>query len=310
MPDLIIQDKKGNLMYSGKEGQKDFVKMIPHVIVLLILVLVLLVVLTKFKWIHCSQIPMWCSVYCNLFGRSRVLLVTGEGGIGTPIDLKNEIMNYRYYTIVEGPANVNMLSIGYLKNYEVVILEGVKNITKSQADAIKMYLEQGGNMLWIGDAGTGYYLSEEDLALAKMRNQSEPWYYERLVRSINRTIGFGDLSNYLLVSYLETKHPSKEILFKTINRDHMIMKGIDTEFTIPAVPFAVVRPVSAGTNVLAYLRIDGKDYPAIVETKYVGRIVYLAFPIEQIISKTFTPGREGGKGKYLLINIMDYLVTC
>jgi hypothetical protein len=287
--------------------QTDWKKEIPHIIVFIILILVLLVILTKFKWIHCSQVPLipWCSWYCEMFGKSRVGIVYGGEGMGNPVDLQNEIINFRYYTVVDPPLPLSTISIGVLKNYELVILENAKKITRGQANALKMYLEQGGNMLWIGDSGTQYYATDEDLAQARIRNNSEPGYYEAFVRSLNKTSGgFGELADYLFVKYVETKPAQPGMTFNKVNADHLIMSGINESFPLPAVPFTVVTVNQAGTNLLATIKVGDKEYPAIIDTRYVGRIVYVSFPIEQV------PALAQGRGKYLLTNILDYLVTC
>src|SRR3989338_4553911 len=115
-------------------------KDLTHILVLAVLVVVLLVILTKFQWIHCSLIPGWCNVYCNVITRShaQVALIYGPpgDGIGNPIaddlesrgSFENEIRALRP-DIALLPISVDDLSQGLLKRYDVVILERVRTIS-------------------------------------------------------------------------------------------------------------------------------------------------------------------------------------
>lgn len=289
----------------------DVKKEIPHVIVLALLVLFLLVILTKFGWIRCTQIPQWCDIYCNLMGKSHVGAVYGGEGLGNPTLLRDEIVSFRLITVIDAPLPISQASLDLLKKYDLIILEQAKKITPRQAEAFRMYVLQGGTIIWIGDSASSYYLSPEELMDLKFKNETNPGIYEEKVDEVNKTRGFGPLENILFASYIRTEKPTAGLTFHKVMRDHFIMQGLIQNFSMPTMPYAVVQPKPQGTAILAVLRTkEGKEYPAILETRYGGgKIIYISFPIEELPRLSELSG-EKLKGKYLLTNIIDYLIQC
>jgi hypothetical protein len=276
---------------------------IPHLIVLALLVLVLLVVVTKFKRAHCTAIPGWCDVYCSLFGNSKVAVITGAGAIGNTSLLLPLVQRAHPITLVE-PFPAEQMSLGLLEPYELVVVEGVKNFSLKQRVALLDYLDRGGSLLLVGDAVTEFYVSPEDLDLARLLNATNPGYYERVLNESRRAPpGFGELGeSYVGADYVRTE-PAQPATLKVVARGHPLVKGLREEFPLGnasggRVPFAVVTEQPRAVTKVAVLRAGGREYPALLEAKYVGRIVYFAFPPELAGSPT------------LLANVFDYLVTC
>ena len=278
---------------------------LPHIIVLVLLVLLLLVVVTKFKWAHCTVVPGWCDVYCSMFGHSKVALISGAGAIGSSSALLPLIQRSHPITLVE-PFPLDEMSAGLLEPYELVILEGPKNFTLKQRVALMDYLDRGGSLLLVGDAATQQYVSDEDLELALLMNATRPGYYEQVLKELNTTPkGFGELGRYYLAAEYVRTEPAQPVALKIIARDSPLVKGLKPDFALgnvsgvsKLVPFAVVSENPASVTKVAVLTVGGKEYPAILERKYVGRLIYFAFPPEQSGSPT------------LLGNLFDYLVTC
>ncbi len=156
-------------------------KALPQVILLVILVLALLVVLTKFSWVHCSQVPGvdWCSTYCTYIenGKSRVAVVSGSDGLGDPDLLNAKLSHLRGFTLVE-PVKGQELSAGILKKYDLIIVEHFRTASTRQVDAVRGYLSSGGTVVWVGDAFSNQYVDDYDLLLARQKNES---YYLSLV---------------------------------------------------------------------------------------------------------------------------------
>ncbi len=281
----------------------DLKKEIPHIIVLAVLVFILLFVVTKFKWVHCSQVPGdWCSVYCSVAGRSRIAIIEGEGGIGDPLELRRQITRERFNTYPE-TIPMEALSAGVLKNYELVIVEGAKRITPIQVNAIRDYASSGGSVLWLGDSGTEHYLSPRDLDDALYRNTSSPGYYEAVVRRINNTNGFGDTISSLLQVNYQRLEEGDNLTLRIISKDHPITKGLKPEFTISAIQAGLVNPNSPSSSVLAYYYgtpscTQQKPCAAIIANRFAAPVAYIAFPLEE------------GNSKSLITNAMDFLVTC
>ncbi|MEK6954779.1 MAG: hypothetical protein AABX01_07235 [Candidatus Micrarchaeota archaeon] len=281
----------------------DFKKEIPHIIVLAILVFILLFVVTKFKWVHCSQVPGdWCSIYCKMSGNSRVAIVHGEGGLGDADELSRMITRNRIYTYVE-PLPMSRLSLGVLKGYELVIVEGAKRISPLQINALRDYASSGGSLLWVADSGTEHYLTSNDYQDALNRNDTDPGYYERLVKKINQTKGFGDSLSQILQVNWKKNDSGKQLTLSITQKDHLIARGLRPEFPIDATEFSIVNRNSASGDAIAFIygtKECTKDAPcdAVIANRYAGPVAYVAFPLEQSASKT------------LVTNMMDYLVTC
>jgi len=277
------------------------------IIVFIALVLVLLVVLTKFKFIHTRDIPGWKGFYCGVVEQqqSRIMMLHGDDGLGDYEKLANQLSRFRVSAPPE-QLHVSRLSSGVLKNYELVIVEHMKRITFTQAEALKSYMDGGGSIIWIGDAGSDYYLSEEDLSAALIKNESNPGYYERLLNQSRKTTGFGEIGEYYLgVTYLRTENDTSGVVLKVVDRSNPLVQAVIQELDLNSMPFAVVNENKVGAATVtksAILDYGGHEYPAVIDSKYVGRIVYVSFPPEEITESIQPTG--------LLTNMVDFLVSC
>ena len=286
-------------------------KDLPHILVLIGLLLILLVVLTRFKWIHCTQVlkigPInlptnWCSFYCeNLHGsKSSVAIVSGDGGMGDPAALARRIQQERFYTV---PVQISMSEAAYgtLKGYDLVIVERARRITPPQANAILTYLAQGGTVLWIGDSGTEYYYTQEDTAEALRLNQTIPFYYEDFIDQLNvtRAVGFGMLASSLGVKYNSTVNQTSGMTLEKVDRNNLMVADLVDIINMPPVPFTSVSVNPTVASTVSRLRIGTETYPALVEMRNPRlSAVYVAFPLEQSPSKA------------LIANMLDYMVLC
>ncbi len=295
---------------------EDLRRELPHVIALFVLLLLLLVVLTKFKWVHASQIPgNWHDVYCGDMclgnscfslsgGKSRVGIVYDEQAMGDWRELFNRISRERQFTLAE-PIPEAAISTGVLRDYELVILHN-KKITPNEVKAVEDYLGSGGTVLMIGDAATELYYTGQELAEYELVNQSKPGWYEFKLEEIKKQKGFGMLANHLGAQYLGGQNETKFDI-KTVQRSHLIMSSFPQGLTgLDEMPYAKVSYRPELTTKIASIEHGKVEYPAILETKlgipFFSRtyMMYLAFPIEN----------AGPGSKTLLQNVMDYLVTC
>ncbi|MEM0475839.1 MAG: hypothetical protein QW343_03525 [Candidatus Norongarragalinales archaeon] len=313
----------------------DLAREIPHIIVLVILILVLLVVVTKFNWVHCSQIPgNWCDIYCNVIMRthSRIALVYGEDGIGDPEVLENIIRRIRPYAYLE-PVRLRDASYGMLKGYDLVILERARSISFKESRALREYLNKGGMMIWVGDSASRHYYDQVDVADVLARTPDEKFNESGLNKSVlqrafdhemsvdeldnftqkliekgffgeearTRPKGFGPLQDVLLAKFVGVVNAAAgkaPATLKIVNRQNVMAKGLSYEFAITPTRFAEVKENAAGVDKVALISFGGREYTGIFETRYAGRVVYSAVPLEDLNSTT------------LLSNILDYLVTC
>jgi len=285
------------------EQRADLFSELPHIIVLLLLLLVLLFVATKFKYVHCSQLPQWCNVYCNIAGHSRVAIITGEGddaGMGNG-DTLERILNQNSIGTLVTRLKTNEISSGNLEDYELVVFTQSKNISLRSALAIRDYLNKGGSLLWEGDALSQTTFTEDDQAYLLAENRSSPGEYEAYVKLLNYSQGFGVLGQMVGIRYVASLNT---VNFTGVTprilsvKDNLITGGIKNFELETPVPFAqVVEDPKAVTKVMI-MNVTKKEYAFILEKKLVGRVVYTAIPVEYLDSKT------------LLLNLFEYMVTC
>ncbi len=321
-------------MYAGSGGMPgmsgELKDDLLHLIVLFVLIFAALFVATKFKVIHCSQIPggVWCPMYCSVAGNSKVAFVTDyndAGGMGNP----EQLMLLAQHARIQTPMTIfslDQISSGLLKNYELVVLERARTYSNRQAEALQNYVANGGSMLVIGDVFTNATLTADDLLVAQTRNAptAKPTvtvttggatvtvsatpqslnddYTRRVIERVARQKaegGFGILSDFFGAQYNYTFPVTKNLDFHVINIDHLAMSGVRPVFTAPAMPFARVVELD-NVDKLAVLRDNSTntEYPAILEKKLAGRTIYVSFPLEQLNSTT------------LVENLFDYLVSC
>lgn len=311
---------------------------LPHLIVIILLVIVLLFVATKFGWMHCSQVPSWCSFYCKIEGsRTRVAVISDNTGFGDANAFVNLLSKQKPDFVVERyPAKE--LSFGQLKAYDLVIIEGLRNVTPSQLSAVKKFLDGGGNMILVGDSLVSRYLDSEDIYLifTKLRmdpkyedlREKFPWitspnsqvYFDsenfqvfidyldqstnvsksdvatiRNWAQVSKVPGYYDLTSVIGSEYIDTL-PSTTGKMKFSNVGHLLINGLKN-FNLTS-SFSYVNPDASSVTKLAYVEINGREYPAIFERKYVGKILYLNFQPEKTDSPAF------------LSNLLDYFVVC
>ncbi|OIO27829.1 hypothetical protein COX86_03765 [Candidatus Micrarchaeota archaeon CG_4_10_14_0_2_um_filter_60_11] len=300
------------MAYQGKQ-ENALLAELPHALVLILLLLVLLVVLTKFGWVQCSQVPgNWCQIYCEQVMRthSRVILLSGDSGMGDPAALEMMVRHVRPYTYLE-PYQSKYLTYGMLDGADLVILEKMDTVSFTQALAIKKYLQGGGAALWIGDSATKFYTDDYEIARARVMDEeavyaaqaagqtlADPHYYENALNNASTQRGFYLLSDVLMADFVSSNSSTVPIGLSVVDYKSLLVSGLFADFPTSAKNYTVVVPNTANTHIVAMIKANGKEYPGIYETRYAGKVVYVAFPLEEANSTT------------LVQNVLDYLVTC
>ncbi len=325
-------------MQYGQKNSSGLLSELPHVIVIILLVIVLLFVATKFGWMHCSQVPGWCNYYCKIEGsRTRVAVISDNTGFGDANAFVTLLSKQKPDFVPERfPAKE--LSFGQLKAYDLVIVEGLRNVTPSQLSAIRKFLDGGGNMILVGDSLVSRYLDSEDVYLIFTKLRMDPKYQDlrekfpwitspnsqvyfnsenfkaftdyidsstnvsktdvaaiRDWARVSSVAGYYDLEPVLGSEYVDTL-PQSTGKMKFSNVRHLLTNGLKN-FNLTS-SFSYVNPDSAAVTKLAYVEINGREYPALFERKYVGKILYLNFQPEKTDSPAF------------LSNLLDYFVVC
>ncbi len=282
------------------------VRDLTHIAVLVVLLVVLLVVVTKFKVIHPTVIPGWQGVYCTYIEQkhSVVGFVYGADGAGDPEALVTSLSNNRPSLRTE-LVRLEDISPSLLSRYEVIVLEKDKTVSFRALSALEKYLNSGGSLVWTSDALSHQTLDPRDLEEARQINQTKPnWfnetgkdYYAWFQEAYGTQQGFGEFGNKFLGGYIGSKPATSSTLLTPVIRDHLLLSGINV---IPVAQASVLSVVNQNDdlNLLANIQYGQETFPAILEKKYVGRILYFAFPLEALNSKSF------------LDNLFDYLVTC
>ncbi len=315
---------------------ENFGRDLAHIVVLAVLVLVLLVVLTKFQWIHCSQVPGWCNIYCNTITRSHTqvaMLFGPEGdGIGNPTglgSLEDKIRGIRP-DLAFVPLPVQNLGAGVLKRFDVVILERAKTLTSIQVQVLLDYVKAGGTLVMVGDSGTVQTIDPFDLLSAQreealfiqrlndalvVRNESSASaYYNRSIEAWKKTdwfeilnssnttrYGFRQLVYLTALEYNRTQVNARgDFANLTIARpDHLVSKGLLYTLNNTQIQeYAVVQANRSRADILAFIQDGANRYPGIIENRFGGKVLYFAFPPENVNSNT------------LLANTFDYIAAC
>ncbi|MEK6973111.1 MAG: hypothetical protein AABW72_03670 [archaeon] len=154
------------VIHEGPVGINIDAKLIIKIMTVVFLASSLLFVLTWTNTFHCKSIPGWCDVYYSLknaifYGdlgiksQPKVAIVYGEDGLGDPYALQTVISDIAK---IKGQKpdmlNLKFLSLGNLKQYDLVIVDHARTISTEQISMFITYANQGGKLVWTGDAGT------------------------------------------------------------------------------------------------------------------------------------------------------------
>jgi hypothetical protein len=132
---------------------EPLLKNLPPLIGLVVLVLVLLFVLVNFGYIRACDIPGFSGIYYSIKGTPRVAIVSGTDGTGNADKFRAIVAQEVHMAPAVIPMNV-VLDSSALSNYQIVIVEHAKTISTQTLWAFQKYVQAGGKLVWIGDAGT------------------------------------------------------------------------------------------------------------------------------------------------------------
>jgi hypothetical protein len=298
----------------------DTMAVVKGLIMLLVLVGGVLFVLTWSGVMKCSAVPFWCDAYELVMGSPRVLIVYGDEGLGNPDLLKQYLQDP---TIVGAESvdtqYVNILSLGNLKNYELVIVEHSRQISYEQLQMFMDYVNQGGRLIWVGDSGVEKSYDEvqniSDInALSTL--DDNPWV--RVEKTGTYMLNFDEfLSLQYVDNYCNEKDCVDElfrvgVLIPEPTRNHPLIFGASTktEFKIanerdfaivnqiPNSPNSnIVMSVDFGGNIIGKENKIGRSVPLIVTSGLGERIAYYAYPPEYLVQDN---------NSYVLIKNMYY----
>ncbi len=283
---------------------------IVNVATLLVLLLIVLAALVHFNIVSCGKIhPTVCDVYYTLVsgGKPAVLIVHGEKGMGNP-----ELL----YSVLRGPrfsARVNTIeldraSLPELREHQLVIVESAKTMCTEDIKMFLDYVNTGGKLIWVGDAGTEKCENDSYL-LDSERNEGgketiiSPWARKEEDKQVSMDIALGLDYKANYCELVACKLPDYSGNFEFVDSKERLVYGL-TEGLPFYSDFSIVEANSGGfqeniafmnygTNLLAtpekpWLageRINfGKEFPVIVQSGAGTRVAYYAFPPEYYVS--------------------------
>ena len=160
--------------YGGGGGLS---KSLPQLLGLIVLVFALLFVLVNFGYLRPCTVPGFEKAYYGIKGYPRIAIVSGSDGMGNPEALRNEIIDRTHQFPVELSVS-DLLTGGILNNYDLVIVDHAKTMDSRALASFRDYVQRGGKLVWIGDAGTK--LADTDYLCKKVSFTYLPSYYEEV----------------------------------------------------------------------------------------------------------------------------------
>ena len=143
---------------------------------LLVLILVLWGVISFIFGCNFVPIPLSCDVYYGILrfsenGQPKVLIVYGDGGLGNHELLQLTMEDPSIIGLRPRIAYLETVSIGNLRDYDLVIVEEARKMPSSKLKMFMEYVNYGGRLVWTGDAGT--QLGEGDARLTEFERGND-----------------------------------------------------------------------------------------------------------------------------------------
>lgn len=243
------------------------------IIPIIILILIAMVLIGKTTNFFCG-LPLLGNIFCGA-GIINIAVIGDLQAIGVneptvlnATRLKTDVLDsylgtsYNMYYVKYDPDLLVYARDALLRNYDIVILAGDRNFSRPVKDAIGWYVNNGGKLVVIGDAG--------------VRDPDDPLY-----------VGWGggmfDIFPVRLTYTTNIDSPinlaDPELNFVDIN--HPIVIGYQPRLNLSEVACTNIKAIEVtptGGGIIAILS-DSKDVPGIVEsgTLFGGKVVYFAY---------------------------------
>lgn len=282
-------------------------KLIVNMVVAVFLVIGLLMVLQYFNFLYLREVPLiggWLmDLYERVFGVPKVLILHGDDSLGDWTAIRDGLSQRLIFFSEDIDVRKFGAGMGQkLSQYGLVIVEDVRRLDKDKLINLQDYVKGGGNLIWVGDAGTTGTVEFGDYVLAEQTG----WTRDVVcIDEISRnpcsckTVGEEestckylpqdseqeaiDLSNILGVTFEKNElaiNPELEI----VDRSHWSVVGIK-----PKIELTKVNKITSVFNVyssalVANVNIGEDPYPGIVVNDPPGswgNVVYFAYPPEE-----------------------------
>ncbi|HLD58853.1 MAG TPA: hypothetical protein VI977_04410 [archaeon] len=306
------------------------------IITLIVLVVLLLGVLTFTGIMKPRVIPGWCNVYWGAMGFAtggpKVAIVYGTDGLGNPdgpcpqglqqCSLKEILANPQILGVRADLLRLSSVNLGNLKNYNLVIVEKARTMETKQMRALIDYYNQGGRLVWTGDAGTMLGPNDEYLYTNERANTDSnkiigPWARKDndIMVSLDQVLSVEYKTNFCSIKSCPENSPipAGRMMPETTGENPFI-KGMGASlplYVFKGEDFSIVETISGGVTTQALslepgtsiVGTDGKDYgsefPLIVSSGLGDRAVYYAVPPEYFANPKLYNFSIAGKAGYV-----------
>jgi hypothetical protein len=278
-------------------------KLIVNMVVVVFLIIGLLLILQHFNFIFLKDIPVlgdWLmGLYERIFGPPHILVIHGEDSIGDWNTLRNKLAENIIFISEELDVDrIDAGMVGLLSRYSLVIVIDAKRLDKDKLLNLDNYVQSGGNLIWVADAGTKGYVEYQDRIIA---NQTG-WYRPPMcIHEVTLTAcNCSKASNASHCKFLKDPAERMEVSFQNrlgvsfvkdivaqapqmqiVDKKHWSVVGISRNFTMKNVDkFARVSPLY-DAGLVANIVVGDENYPAIVAQDLFGSkgiVVYFAYP--------------------------------
>jgi len=275
---------------------------------IIVLILVILFIATWGGIVKCGSIPYFCDVYDYVLGSPRIAIIHGDEGLGNPEKLREVLLSPDQINAkAVDLMHIDRVSAGNLKNYRLVIVEKARVLSFDHLQMFKEFVEKGGRLIWIGDAGVDKS-SDELQDLTDMNSlktlATNPWVRfketetEYLQLNFDEVLGLKYVGNYC-DEVICTSAPFTVGVLKTEpTGNHPLIFGLSAALNLKISndkDFAVVKqfPNSSNSNIVLTLDFKGningksgslgKSLPLIATSGTGERVAYYAYPPEYFI---------------------------
>lgn len=288
----------------------------------------LLFVLVYFNIVSCGfYSSAGCDIYYSLIagGKPKIMVISGDEGLGNPAFLVQILRSSKFGARVTH-KELDVVSLPNLQENQLVIVEKAQEMSISELKMFQDYVNRGGKLVWIGDAGTrsssenwadgNYFLRENQRKEGASGDYIGPWARREGDKQValDVLLGVNFRANYCELA--ECKLPQYIGNFEFVDTEERIVYGLGQGLVFYS-DFSVVKLNSDGyqTN-LAFMnhgsdliaeppgdnfwlkgeRINfGNEFPVIVSSGVGGRVVYYAFPPEYFVSENMPIDEKTGR---------------
>lgn len=299
-----------------------------HLGILIVLVVALFFVLVHFRAIPCNSIhPAACDVYYSVIagGKPKILIVHSQSGMGDPNYLYDVLKSPKFSARVN-IRDLEVVSLPILLENQVVIVEKANKMGIEDLKMFEEYVNRGGKLIWVGDAGTiapetesdaNYFLKFSERKVGGSDAYIGPWARKSGSKqvSFDYLLGVNFRANYCevvacgsgneLAGHFDIPDPSKQLVsgvsaalpfygdFSIVKQNDDAYQNVEAYLNYG---FNLIGTPTANYIWLPKERQNfGKTLPLIVSSGFGGRVAYYSFPPEYVVGPSMPIDKKTGQ---------------